>query len=317
MDQRKKQRGRILNVLKVLVSVGALAWVLSKLDLGETWQVLTQMTMALFAAAMALYLGGVVVKAYRWGILVWSLGVRASFGRLVNLYFVGTFFSQVLPTGVGGDAVRMYELARDNPAAASINSVLVDRFLGLFVLFGMALVPLAVDPELVSAPVRVAITAVFVVSLVAVVLLLQRTWIERWGHRLRLDRLLGRIKILRELYVSIHCYSTRALLKATGVSVVFNLMLILAYYLLGLAVGIDLQVWIYFLIVPIISALLLIPTVGGLGVREGGTVALFVQAGATPAQAGALAAAYLAGVYLTGLIGAILYIVRSVREART
>jgi hypothetical protein len=317
LDERNKRRGRILNVLKVIVSLAGLAWVISKLDLGETWQELTQMNLLMFATAMSLYMAGVLVRAYRWGILVWSLGVQVSWWRLVELYFVGTFFSQVLPTGVGGDAIRMYELARDNPAAAAINSVLVDRFLGLFTLFGMALIPLAVDYSLVSAPVRAVIITVFAVSLLLVVLVLQRTWMERWGRRLRLDRLFGRIKILRELYASVQCYSKRALLKATGVSVVFNLMHIMIYYLLGLAVGITLPVWMYFLIVPIISALLLIPAVGGLGVREGGTVALFVQAGATPAQAGALAAAFLAGVFLTGLVGAILYIVGNVREART
>lgn len=317
MDARKKRRDRILNILKVVVSLGLLAVLISRVDVAETAQVVASMSWPLFLAAMFLYLAGVLVRAYRWGVLVWSLGVPVSWWRLVKLYFVGAFFSQILPTGVGGDAVRIYELARDKQqTAAAISSVVVDRFLGLFFLFAMALVALLAGSELVSPPVRVVIAVVFVVSLVGSFLLLQRTWIESWGRRLRLDRLVGRIKIVRDLYTSIHDYSPAALLKASLASVVFNLMLVLAYYLLGLAVGIHLSIWTYFLLVPIISALLLLPSVGGLGVREGGTVALFVQAGTDQPHAAALALTYYAGVFLTGLIGAIIYLISSIGEAR-
>ncbi|MBN1136060.1 MAG: flippase-like domain-containing protein, partial [Anaerolineae bacterium] len=137
-----------------------------------------------------------------------------------------------------------------------------------------------------------------------------------WGRRLGLGRLLGRIKILRELYESLHLYGPAALLKASAASVVFNLMLILAYYLLGLAVGIDQSLWIYFLFVPIISALLLVPSVGGFGIREGGTILLFAQVGVDEAHALALATAYDIGVLLTGLIGVIIYVIQSIQEAR-
>jgi glycosyltransferase 2 family protein len=313
----KKTRGRLGNLLKIAVSLGVLAVLISQVDLKDTIQYLAQMNWALFLAAMALYLVGVLVRAYRWGVLVWSLGVQVSWWRLVDLYFVGSFFSQVLPTGVGGDAVRMYELARDTQqTAAAISSVLMDRFLGLFYLFAMALVALMGAHQVVPAEVRAAIAVVFALSVLGIGLLLQRTWIERWGRRLHVDRLLGRVKILRELYETIHLYSPTALFKASAASVLFNVMLVVAYYFLGLAVGIHLSLWIYFLFIPIISALLLIPSLGGLGVREGGTVGLFAQAGIDEAHALALAVAYDIGVFLTALIGAILYLIQLVREAR-
>jgi uncharacterized membrane protein YbhN (UPF0104 family) len=153
-------------------------------------------------------------------------------------------------------------------------------------------------------------------SLLAVALVLQRTWIERWGRRLGLDRVIGRVKILRELYESLHLYGPGPLLRASAASVVWNVMLILGYYLLGQAVGIDLRLWYYFLLVPIISVLLTLPSVGGLGVREGGTILLFTQAGASEVQAAALAGAYLLTNWATALIGGILYIVQGVRGTR-
>ena len=317
VDVDKKKRDRILNLLKILISLGLVAVLITQVDLEHTLQYLTGISWPPFLAALGLYLGGVLVRAYRWGTLVWALGVKVSWWRLVDLYFVGSFFSLVLPTGVGGDAVRMYELSQDSRQTASaISSVLVDRFLGLFVLFSLAILALVDGYEMVSLQVRIVIAAVVVGSVVGAALLLQRIWIEAVGRRLGLDRLLGRIRVLRELYESIHLYGPAALLRATLASLVFNLMLIMTNYLLGLAVGIDLSLWYYFLFVPIISAALMIPSVGGLGVREATYVFLFGQAGVLRGQAFALALAYDAVLVFTGLIGAVLYVVQGVRGVR-
>jgi glycosyltransferase 2 family protein len=294
-----------------------LAAILMGVDLAHVFELLREMDWLPFLAALGLFLSGALVRAYRWGSLVWALGVRVRWLRLVELYFVGAFFGMFLPTGVGGDAVKMYELSRDDhKASAAISSVLVDRFTGLFVLFAIALLALIGGYELVTPQVRLLIALIFVLSVVAVALLLQRTWIEGWGRRLRLDRLLGRVKILRELYLSLHLYGSAALLRATAASVVWNLILILGYYLLGRAVGIDLSPWYYFLFVPIVSVLLLLPSLGGLGIREGATMLLFQQVGVSEARALALALAYDVVLLVHALIGASLYVLQGLVEAR-
>ncbi len=317
VQTESRLRGRILNVLKVLVSLGVLAIILTKIDLQEVLPVLAAMDWLPFLGALALFLSGSLVRAYRWGSLVWALGVRVSWARLVFLYFVGAFFSQILPTGVGGDAVRMYELSRDDHRAApAISSVLVDRFLGLLVLFAMALLALVGGYRLVTPGERLLIAALFGASLVAAGLVLQRRWLETWGRRLGAGRLLSRFKILGELYESLHLYGWPALLRATAASVAWNLILILGYYLLGQAVGVDLALWYYFLLVPIISVFLMLPSLGGLGVREGVTLVVFTQVGVPEPRALALGLAYLLTLWITALLGAALYILQGFRNAR-
>jgi uncharacterized protein (TIRG00374 family) len=349
LDERNKTRNRILNVLKVVISLGVLVVIFWRVDTDEVLQLLREIDWLPFLGALLLLLSGSLVRAYRWGVLVWALGVRASWWRLVCLYFVGTFFSQFLPTGVGGDAVKMYELSRDDGrAAAAISSVLVDRFLGLFVLFAMALLALIGGYELVEPGVRILIALVFAVSVAGGVLVLQRTWLEAWGRRLGANRILDRIgaprdvdespdahgivarlkaksaeaawnliRILRELYESLHTYGTVALAKALAASVVWNLILIFGYYLLGEAVGIDVALWYYFLFVPIISVLLMVPSIGGLGVREGATWFLFTRVGVAESRALALALAYLVTLWINALIGAAVYIVQGMHGARS
>lgn len=310
-------KNRILNLVKVAVSALGLAIVLLTQDMGEVIQLLREMDWRPFLSALLFFLAGSLVRGYRWGVLIRALGVTVSWWRLVGLYFVGAFFSLFLPTGVGGDAVKMYELSRDEGrAAAAISSVLVDRFLGLFVLFAMALLALVGSYPLVQPQVRLLIAVVFAGCLIAAALLLQRTWIGAWGRRLGLERLLGRFKILRELVDSIGLYGPAALWRATAASVVWNLILILGYYLLGRAVGIELSLGTYFLLIPVISALLMVPSVGGLGIREGATVILFRQMGALESQSLALALAYDLTLLVTGLIGATIYLLQGMRGAR-
>jgi uncharacterized protein (TIRG00374 family) len=313
-----RARSRILNILKVLVSLGVLAAIVAKIDFQEVLPVLVEMDWLPFVAALLLFLGGALVRAYRWGVLVWAQGVDVSWWRLVSLYYVGIFFSQILPTGMGGDAVRMYELSRDDHRAApAISSVLVDRFLGLLVLFAMALLALLGGYRLVTAGERLLIAVLFLASLAAAALLLQRTFLETWGRRLGAGRLLHRFKILDELYQSLHLYGRPALLRATAASVVWNLILVLGYYLLGQAVGADLELWYYFLLVPIISVFLMLPSLGGLGVREGVTLLVFTQVGVDEPVAMALGLAYLLTLWCSALLGAGLYILQGLRSTRS
>ena len=140
----RTMRNRVTNILKVAVSLaGILAIVLTQ-DLGELVRLFREMDWWAFVGALVLLVLGTLVRSFRWGTLVWALGIEVSWMRLTGLFFVGTFYSLFLPTGMGGDAVKMYELSRgDGDAALAISSVLVDRFLGLFALFALALFVLA------------------------------------------------------------------------------------------------------------------------------------------------------------------------------
>jgi uncharacterized protein (TIRG00374 family) len=312
----EKTRSRLFDLLKIVVSVGFLALLLSRADLGQVLQRLKDMQVPFFLGALALYIAGELVRGYRWGVLLWSLGVQVRWRRLAGLYFVGSFYNLVLPTGFGGDVVKVLELSRDAGASAAISSVVVERFSGLFVLFLLAAMALIGSYQLVPPMVVVAILVATLLSLILVALLVQRTWIERWGRTLHLDRLFRRFAILRNLYQSLGLYSRKALARATGVALLFNLMQILANILLARAVGIHVPVAYFFLFVPIIAVSTMLPSLGGLGVREGAYVLLFTQVGVDHDHALALALARDLTLISLGLIGAVIYVVQSILASR-
>jgi uncharacterized protein (TIRG00374 family) len=329
-------RKRLLDLAKVIVSLILIMLLLREIGLQETLEKLLQVHLGYLLAALVVALLGVVVRAYRWQVLLSALGVEVPLGQLTALYFVGFLFTNMLPTGFGGDPIRMYELSRyTHRTAESAGTVLADRFFGLIVLQAMAVVALAFSYQLVE-PWMIAFTVLlFVGSLVTVWLLLNRQLWQSLGERLKPLASLGRkpgsalspalskaegiVEGLKRFYESLHGYSIPAIGKTLGVSLVFNISLITMNYLLGLSLGDRVSMWYYFLFVPITSIVTILPvSFAGLGVREGAYVFLFTQAGMPRETALSLSLlVYVVSIFTPGLIGGVIYVLKGAKDYAT
>ncbi len=301
-------------LLRIAISLGLLGFVFSRVGWEQTWQTLSEAHIPYLLAAFAVALLSMIVRALRWKVLVDALGMRFSLAKLAEFYFVGAFFGSFLPTEVGGDVMRIYEVMRhsERPAAA-LGTVLVDRATGLLGLFLVALAALGFSHSLVGSQIMVAILLLTAASWGSAVMLMQRDLLERLG----LLRLLHRVRRLEEVYESMHQCGMRAIGRAVSVSIVLNALLIVMNYLIALALHARIELWYFALFVPIVSVLLMLPiSVSGLGLREGAYVYLFVQAGVVASQALTMSLIVYALRVATGLVGGIIYALRGLQELR-
>jgi uncharacterized protein (TIRG00374 family) len=314
MGKGRRPGNALGSIVRIGLSLGLLAVVLKHVGWEQTWQALQGAQIPYLAAALALVLLSIVVRAYRWRLLLDALGMETSLSRLTVLYFIGTFFSNFLPTGVGGDVVRVYELARESERPAeAVGTVLVDRATGLLVLFMMALVALVFSHGLVTTQVSAAIVLLCFAGWGGAALILKRDWLEKRG----LLRFVAKIRQLKEVYESVYACGPRANAGALGVSLVLNVLLIAVNYLIALSLGVRVSLWYFFLFVPIISFLLVLPvSLSGLGVREGGYVYLFSQAGVSAPLALTMSLVVYACNVAAGSIGGMLYTLEGVRSLR-
>lgn len=300
---------------RIVLSLGLLAWVLRQVGWPQVWQAVRQAHGAYLAAALTLSLAGIVVRAYRWRILLQALDMHPSLARLTALYFVGTFFNNFLPTGVGGDVVRVYELAQESrrPAAA-VGTVLLDRAAGLLVLFLIALVALPFSYRLVSSQIGAAIVLLCLLGWGGSAFVLQRDWLKRLG----LWRWVEKVSLLRGAYEAVTACGARAIGSALGVSLGLNVLLIAMNVLIAQSLGMQLPLWYFLLFVPIVSFLLVLPvSLSGLGVREGGYVYLFGQAGVPAHLSLSLSLIVYAVInVIPGIIGAAVYVWQGLRDLR-
>ncbi len=226
---------------------------------------------ALIGAAAALYcVLGTLVRGLRWQVLVVALGHAISARRTSELFLVGTFFSQFLPTGIGGDVIRALMVARDGLGRAhGASTVVVDRALGLLPQFALGLVALAVAREHATPAVTLTLVAAGVGGVAGLGVLLR---IDAWSHLVERLPVVGRLwrrPGLARFLGSFASYDRRALLVSAGWGFVFAFLLIGTNAALGRALGIDQMRWLdWAIFVPLVALTTLLPSIGGWGVRE-------------------------------------------------
>ncbi|MCA1553632.1 MAG: flippase-like domain-containing protein, partial [Chloroflexi bacterium] len=134
---------RLFDLAKLLISIALLVFVLSRVGLQETLDKLRNADFGLLLLALALFVLGVPLRAFRWRALLADRQLPVPVGVLTQLYFIGQFFNTFLPSGFGGDVVRVVELARYGVSKAeSVSTVFLDRLSGLVAFFLMTLVVL-------------------------------------------------------------------------------------------------------------------------------------------------------------------------------
>ncbi len=312
----KTARQRLLSLLKIGVTALGLFLVLRGIDFAALVGTLRTVRLGwMLVGALGIALS-LVVRAYRWHVVLHGVGSSIRFGRLVELYLVGSFFNAFLPSGLGGDVVRAAEAAQDVSPGVAAGTVLVDRLTGLLALFAMALAVLPFRPA--EFPPRLALTigAICLVGLLGGFALID-------GRLLRLvvERLPGSLKaagggFLDRLAATIHSCGWRSIALALLVSLVFNLMQVGWWATTGRALGLRVPFGYFLLVVPIMSLAVLVPSIGGLGVRESVAPALFAGAGLAPEQAVALTLLVFGLERVASLLGAPVYAWSAVRTAR-
>lgn len=259
-----------------------------------------------------------VLRAYRWLVLLRGLGVEhISLGRLIELYFVGNFFNAFLPSGFGGDAVRVVEVAQEVPTDVAMGTVFLDRFTGLLVLFAMGLLALPLRPSSFPAAWAAGITLVCVAGILAGVVLLDGRLIRQFGGWLpaRLSPV-GHGFVARFLRAVQGC-GWRAIWGALLISAAFDVLLVAWWTAATHALNHPVSFLYNLLVVPIFAVALLIPSIGGLGPSEALAIPLFAGAGLDSDTAVGVSLLVFIMLRLSGLLGLPFYLYTIWRTRRT
>jgi uncharacterized protein (TIRG00374 family) len=266
---------RAARAAATLVLTGlAVAYLVWKIDVGRTVDVLADTSAWWFLLAVAIMTLTVVPMAERWRRLLAVRGMQERLPWLTRAYLVAYAAGQILPTSIGGDAVRILETSRRhaNRLGDISGIVLLERALGgaATVLLGAVGFLLALGEYDVGA--YLWIEGLFVVGTVVLgFLLLSRSArpLLRAGapvlRRLRLER------PVRAVYDGIHAFRDRAgLLAALFLfTVAIQAVRVLAIWATARAVGIELSPRVYYVMGPLFFLVLLVPfTLNGFAVRE-------------------------------------------------
>jgi glycosyltransferase 2 family protein len=306
--------------LQLAVSVGILAYLLWQIDVGKTIDLIRSSNGWYLLAAYAIFLATTVGMAWRWGALLASKGMREPLPWLTKLYFMGYAAGQILPTAIGGDAVRIAAHARRRPGRGgeSAAAVLMERVLGaagtlLLVAIGLVFAIGRYD----DIALVVWLEGIFVVATALTFLVMfsrrANTWLQARSGSRRLAR------ALQSVWQALHDYrlKPRVLVLVTAVTVGIQAIRIVAIWLCGEAVGVNVSVLVYIVMGPLLFLIMLIPfTINGLGVREAFFIAFLGRFGVSADEAFATGFLFYAIAIGASLPGALIILWESLRPPR-
>ena len=298
--------------LRILVSVGLVAVLLWSMrgHLPYICVTLAKTNLFLFSAAVLLFVTATILIAFRLRLVFLGEGLRIAFGRVIQLTFIGYFFNNFMPTAVGGDIVKAHYAHKETgKTAKSFVSVFMDRFIGLFSFVALGVLALLVSWESIDPYLRKIVLAFALLAIIVLLSVLNRVIARFVLNALSRFKLWNMGEKLSKIYRAVHEYRNKKMLilTAMGVSLVSQSLYFLTVYLLNRSLGTNLPLNAVFLIMPIVSVISMMPSLGGLGLQEGAIVVLF---GPSIGNDNAFSVSILLRVVLllVGLIGAAIYV---------
>lgn len=261
------------------------------------------------AGGLFLTICSMALGALRWKRVLFALGDEERWRRLYSHYMAGQFLSNVLPSTVGGDVIRIRRLSRDlgGDSPVAFTSVVFERLSGWLVLPIITFLGFAVNPGLwglgraTTAPLLIAI--VTLVALLLVLLAAGNEWVGRW-----LEGRSGSLSAFAEaVHVGIDSMrnSRDAVKDVILTAFAYQIVLLLATACAAQAIGIDpVGLTALMAFIPAVLIVQVLPLgLGGLGLREG-ALALFLSGIDVPhEQAVALGLLIYGMTFVASLIG--------------
>lgn len=279
-----KKNKIFLGLIKTVVSISLLLFILININWNEVSRNLKGANYYLLFVTLLLFIIERSEITYKWNLLIRARGINISFIRLFLINLIGSFWGLFIPSSLGTDVARGYYLAKNNAEKSiSVSSVFVDRILGTFSVVLFALVSIIIAGDLFSK-----INIKIYVFLFSAILIVVFYLFQKEGTAKVLVRILTKIryKKLGEIFIKLHKsileYKKypKTLMFSFFFTILAHITRVLIYYFVALSFNISVPLIYFFLFIPLITLIIMIPiSIGGLGVGEGAFVAFFSFAG--------------------------------------
>src|SRR5215208_5447338 len=314
---------RFLRVsLTLLVTGLCIAYLVWKIDVARTLDILADVQFGWFALSLTIMVVTIWPMAWRWQQLLAARAIVERLRWLVRAYFTSYTAGQVLPTSIGGDAMRIFEASRRHPGKAGpiAGSVLLERAIGGAATLALAAVGFALALGHYDVGAYVWVEGLFVLGTIVLGIVFFSVRVRR--PLARFAPLLRRLRVerpLRAAYEGIHAYRDHPglLVWVWTQTVVVQGLRVLAIWAAGKAVGVELGPRPYYVMGPLLFLVLLVPfTINGLAVRETFFVSFLGGLGVDPDQAFATGFLFFLVTIGLALPGAVILAWESVRGPR-
>ncbi len=265
-------------LFRIVVTVSIFVIILRSINIDQIWKIMGQARLELLVVALLTQFGSTSVSAYRWQVIMHNLNFGQSLSFYWRSYFKASFFNQGLPTSIGGDALKVLDVAGQGfRKRDALYGIMLDRITGLAALMWLNLAAYLLNPDLLPRPIYQLTLLLVVGSLVGfgvISSLRYLPWLDAYPQ----------LKIIRITSERLHQAFLNNRIALIVSSLLIPVLAMISVFLIGWALGLRYDLTTYFIIVPPAIFLTIIPvSLAGWGIREGTLVALFSLIGADKA----------------------------------
>jgi hypothetical protein len=297
--------------LRPLISLLLLFLLVRRVNAVRLLDLWTTVDLRLLAFAVVLLLASPLTSAPRWQAILARLGYPMPIGPLTRALYIGAFFSQILPSSVGGDVWRVWACTRDGmPLGTATHSVLIDRIAGLAVTLVCFIVTIPwLMAKVGTDPVRWPLWGLLAACLggIAFIIVLG----ARARSLARVSLLAPLSRFADALYSIGRSATLVAFMFATAVT--GQLVSYVAFFALARSIGAPLSFIDCLVTMPPALLIALVPiSLGGWGLREGAFVVILKFYGIPAEQALLLSILFGLALLISTLPGLALWLMQPV-----
>ena len=305
----------LLSTIKILISAALLYLSLRKVNLFDLASRIHVESLGWIALAVAVTFLQIFLGVLRWRGISSECGAPLETKEAMRFNVIGTFFNQTLPSSIGGDAVRLWLVARAGAGwRAATYSIFVDRAIGLIALAVVVVGSLPWSLRLIGDPNgRSALLAVDLIALAAgggflVLGALRWPWLRRWWvtHHVHACAVIAnRVLFSRDRGPQV------ALL-----SLLVHVLAVVIAWCVVRSIAAPVMFWQVFQLIPPVMLITMLPiSIAGWGVREATMGLAFGYAGLAPNEGVNVSLLYGAVSFIVGAVGGLVWILSAEKKA--
>lgn len=269
--------------LRFFFSASLIVWLISRIDLATMVTNLRKMEIPILLLAFVVWQLGVYQRTWRWQILLRGAGVSLPYIRLIVLNYHALFFNIFLPTGFGGEIVRVITIEQQAnlPRGQLGGLTILDRVLGLISASVLAGCILPFVWDVLPNPLGYLMALISIAATILLIILLSPN--SNAPSEKVLRKLPGK-QVVQNTLNAYQLLPKQAIINALAVSFSHTALIIFIHFLVSRAIHIDTSFWNFTVFTPLVTTAALLPSIQGLGVREGMYVLLLSHVGIPESQ---------------------------------
>ncbi|HHT79530.1 MAG TPA: flippase-like domain-containing protein [Actinobacteria bacterium] len=320
-----RKRKKIINTtLRLAISLGLIIFLIFSQfkDFRTIASNLKDINILLLGLSFLTHAYGIWITAFRWQTLLKTQNVNTSISFLSGSVLVGMLFNNFLPTSIGGDVYRAYDVTKKTgfPMSSSVSVIVIERLSGiiasgLFAIVALFLGFTTIGEKSIIIPIIIFVAISFL--LFFLVLNPNIPGLKKLAGKIRfLSKLFEKLRNVYKTFLSFKKFKW-VLVKVMFYSITLQFAVILNYWLAARALGIELNLVDFIFIVPVVTIIAMLPiSLGGIGVREGSLVFMMVKLGAQNEKAAMCSLLLFAMLVILAIAGGVVYGARPIIEKK-